>query len=148
MLDAFQTGVFNRLRADALVATASVIEEDAADFATALNTAIAEEGLVVIVGQPSLNNVDSKVSPSPQPGMMNLKMEIAVGEDPVLWRSTPDTSQHAKAFADAVVNSLQGFKIAGLLPLVVEEAKFLPDKKRQLYNITIRAQALVPANPN
>jgi hypothetical protein len=148
MLDTFQSEVLARLEADATVSTASVLGEDAADFATAVNTAIAEEGMVVIIGEPSLTNATPEVRATKQPAMMNLKLEIAVGEDPSVWRTIPDTTPpkpRAKAFADAIVKSLQGFVIPGLLPLVVEECKFVPDKKRQLYNITVRTQSLVNA---
>lgn len=146
MLDEFQTAIVTRLQADTLVNTGVILQEDAADLTTAINNAIAQSGMVILVGQPSATNEDGKVGARQKGALMVLESEIGIGEDPTIWRDAADDKPHAKAFADAIVASLQGFQITGFQPLIVSDVKFITNAKRQLYNITVKSHAVVQPN--
>lgn len=145
-LSDFTKAISDRLTAVAaqpgsLLAGITVLTEDAADLETKINKAIEELGLLILIGQPVLENVNGSLTVA----NMKISSAIAIGENPTLWRDDPLTKPVCLDIVEAVTAALQGFAEAGFEALRVIRADFIPDKKRQLYELTIETQYPIDA---
>jgi hypothetical protein len=114
----------------------TILIEDAQDLETKINKALNELGMLVLIGQPVLENT----TPLSQRANFKVSVSVAVGENPLLWRGA-----HKPVCLDVVqtaVQLLQGFQIQGFLALKVLRGDFIPDKKRQLYELPIESMLM------
>lgn len=108
-----------------------ILVEDAHDLETQINKALNELGMALVIGQPVLENT----TPLSERANFKVHVSIAIGENPLMARGP-----HKPVCLDvvqAVVQLLQQFQIAGFQPLRVQRADFVPDKKRQLYELPV-----------
>lgn len=119
-----------------------VLIEDAQELETQIAKAIDEEGMLVLIGMPTMDNTAQSAAIAD----FKITSSIAVGENPVMWRDNPLTVPVCLDVVQAVVVALQGLMIQGFARrLNVMRVDFIPDKKRQLYEITIESRIAVDA---
>jgi hypothetical protein len=114
----------------------AIMTEDAQDLDTKINKALNELGMVVVIGQPVLENT----TPLSQRANFKVHVSLAVGENPLLWRGA--LKPVCLDVVQSVVQLLQGYPVAGFQPLRVQRADFIPDKKRQLYELPIESMLM------
>ncbi len=112
---------------------AAIVTEDTADLQTQIDVAIGKIGMLILIGEPVFEQVASEFSPT---GTLKITLAVAVGEVPVLWR-TDTTKPKAKDVALIVTQLLHNLKIPGFVNLKVTHCHFVPDKQRQLFELTI-----------
>ena len=126
---------------------AVILREDAHDLETEINKAIGQTGMLILVGQPHFTNTATLTNPAAQ---LKINTAIAIGELPALWRRPRADGQprpHAVDAVQLVTQLLHHYKIDGFQPLCVLRGDFVPDKKRQLYEIPIETLLVVPTLP-
>jgi hypothetical protein len=142
MLTEYTAGIFARLTSvqgqpGEILNDVDILLEDAADLETQIAKAIDEHGMVIIIGEPSLdNNGQSK-----HVANMVIKSGLGIGESPTLWRKPGRPV--CKQVTDRVASLLQDFGISGFQPLRVQRVIQVPDKKRQLYELEIESQTVL-----
>jgi hypothetical protein len=148
-LDTLTQSIVDRLTAaknpgGALAAAkdAVILREDAKDLQTEINKAIGSIGCLILVGMPHFINRASIQNPRLE---MMISTDIAIGEHPILWRK--DNRPHAPTLAQIVAQLLHGYKIDGFNWLNVLRADFVPDPKRQLYELPIETLLIAPTIP-
>lgn len=125
-------------------AAAVVMREDAHDLQTEINKAIGNIGMLILVGMPHAENTATMTNPH-----VNLKISfaIAIGEHPILWRkANVDGSQRpfAPQVAQLVAQLCQNMILPGFNPLRVVRVDYVPDKKRQLYEVSLETALVAP----
>ena len=113
----------------------TVLTEDTNDLATKIAKAIDQIGLLVLIGEPHYVNE----SPTAPQSCVKVTFAVAVGETPVIWRDAAGLKPTAKDVAEYVNRLLAQFPVTGFLPLRVVRHDFVPDKKRNLRELTIEA---------
>lgn len=143
----YTTAIMNRLTAVAAMpendlANVPLLVEDANDLDTQIEKSIEQTGMLVLIGMPTMDNTQQSVAIAD----LKITSAIAVGENPVIWRDIPLTKPICLDVVQAVVSALQGFSVPGFATrLNVTRVDFIPDKKRQLYEITVVSRAIVDA---
>jgi hypothetical protein len=118
------------------ISQVAVLTEDAQDLDTKINKALNELGLLVVIGQPVLENTTALA----QRANFKISVSIAIGENPLLWRGA--NKPVCLDVVQASMQLLQQYPIAGFQPLRVLRADFVADKKRQLYELAIETLLL------
>lgn len=121
----------------------TVLTEDAGDLQTKIDKAINELGLLVLIGQPHFVNTELLANSA----NCKISLAVAVGENPTLWRDEAELKPHCVAVMEYVVQLLTQFRVAGFQNLRVLRADFVPDKKRQAYEISLETMFLLPKIP-
>lgn len=122
------------------VAKIPVLIEDANDLETQIQKAINDTGMLVLIGMPTMDNTQQSSAVAD----LKITSAIAVGENPTLWRDTPLTKPVCLDVVHSIITTLQGFLVPGFAKrLNVIRVDFIPDKKRQLYEITIESRAVI-----
>jgi hypothetical protein len=118
--------------------TVAILVADAADLQSQLDTAVAQQGMIVLINMPSFKNQDILAQ------QINGKIPLAieVGEAPDTWRDTPLTKPKAVDVAVIVARLLSQYFIPGFQPLRVMEGDFTRDKTRQVYTINLETQQI------
>jgi len=119
----------------------AVLTEDTNDLTTKIAKAIDQIGMLVLIGEPHYVN---STPTAPQSGL-KVNFAIAVGETPIIWRDAANLKPHCKDVSEYVNQLLAQFPVAGFLPLRVLRNDFVPDKKRNLRELTI--EAITTLNP-
>ena len=119
----------------------TVLTEDAQDLATKITKAIDQIGMMVLIGEPHYVN---KTPTAPQSGIL-VQFAVAVGETPILWRDKNGLKPHCKDVSEFINQLLAQYPVQGFLPLRVLRNDFVPDKKRNLRELTI--EAITTLNP-
>jgi hypothetical protein len=120
----------------------AVITEDSNDVQNQIDIAVNQIGMLVLIGMPNMDNTQQSSAIAD----MKITSAIAVGEDPAIWRDVPLTKPVCLDVVQAVITALQGFLIPGFARrLNVTRVDYIPDKKRQLYEITIESRAIIDA---
>lgn len=138
-------GIFDRINtfSDSALKDIVILKDDAPELESAINQALGEQGMLILIGQPNEENTgDVKM------GKANMKVtcEIAVGENPLLWRDETEQTLGQKTCLDAaefVISKLQGWEIAGFAKLRVSSSRHVPDKNRQLRQINIETNRII-----
>lgn len=140
---AAQLAIAAQQQANAL-AGVPVLIEDAQDLETGISRAVDEEGMLILIGMPTMDNTAQSVNVAD----FKITSAIAVGENPVIWRDNPLTVPVCLDVVQGVIVALQGLQVQGFARrLNVMRVDFIPDKKRQLYEITIESRIAVDAQP-
>ena len=112
-----------------------VLTEDTNDLATKIAKAVDQIGMLVLIGEP---HYDNSTPTAPQSGL-KVTFAIAIGETPITWRDTAGLKPNCKDVAELVHRLLAQFPVNGFLPLRVARNDFVPDKKRNLRDLSIEA---------
>ena len=121
----------------------TVLVEDTNDLQTKINKAIAEIGMLVLIGEPHFVN-ESPFNPDTN---AKITFAVAVGETPIIWRDAASLKPHCKDVSEFVAALLQYYQIAGFQKLRVLRNDFVPDKKRNLRELTIETMVTIPPLP-
>ena len=113
----------------------AVLTEDTNDLATKIAKAIDQLGMLVLIGEP---HYDNSTPTAPQSGL-KVTFAIAIGETPIIWRDAAGLKPNCKDVAEYVHRLLAQLPVTGFLPLRVVRNDFVPDKKRNLRELTIEA---------
>jgi len=113
----------------------AVLTEDTNDLTTKIAKAIDSIGMLVLIGEPHYVN---GTPTAPQSGL-TVKFAIAVAETPIIWRDAGGLKPKCKDVSEYVNQLLAQFPVAGFLPLRVLRNDFVPDKKRNLRELSIEA---------
>lgn len=116
----------------------AILVENPAVIEAAIERAVAELGLVILIGQPTWRNG----TPDQRVGNMDLTLEIAIGENPTLSRA--EWKLTCLDVAQLVTTRLQGFKIRGFNSLSVSNGVPVSDKKRAIYQVDVGSKWIVP----
>jgi hypothetical protein len=131
----------------AALAGVTILVEDTQELETQIDKAMAEVGMLILIGMPTMENTRQAISAAD----MIVHSAVAVGESPTVWRDAPGAppSNPPKPVCldvvQAVVKGLQGLPVTGFRRLRVLRADFVPSKTRQLYEIPIESQTVVQA---
>ena len=112
---------------------ASVLVEDAHDLTAEIDQAIARIGLLILIGEPVFEQTASEFSPT---ATLKINTAVAIGELPVVWR-TNAARPKARDVALLLTQLLHHLKIPGFANLRVTHCHFVPDKKRQLFELSL-----------
>ncbi len=112
---------------------ASVLVEDAHDLTAEIDKAIAKIGLLILIGEPVFEQTASEFSPT---ATLKITTAVAIGEVPVVWR-TNDSRPKARDVALLLTQLLHNLKIPGFANLRVTHCQFVPDRKRQLFELSL-----------
>lgn len=126
-------------------ATAVVLPEDTHDLATEINKKIGEIGMLILVGMPHFINNAKAQNPNVE---ADISCAIAIGENPAVWRvqnADGSTRPYAPDVALIVAQLMQNFKVDGFYWIRVKDAPYIPDKKRQLYEVSLETHTVVPS---
>lgn len=129
-------------------AAAAVVREDVHDLQTEINKSIGKIGMMILVGMPHFTNEARLQNPNLEAKIL---FAVAVAEDPILWRkNNPDNKPRpfAPAVAQIVAQLLQNFLIPSFNYLRVLRVDYVPDPKRQLYEIAVETLLVAPALQN
>ena len=119
-------------------AAASVLQEDAHDLATEIGKALDQKtGMLILVGMPRWKNSAAMQNPNVQDV---IDIAVAIGENPVIWRKAGSNRDKCPTVANIVERLLHNYKIPGFQFLRVTVVHFVPDRKRQLYEVSIETQ--------
>ncbi|HEV2207307.1 MAG TPA: hypothetical protein VG167_00915 [Verrucomicrobiae bacterium] len=119
-----------------------ILTEDALELETQISKALGEVGMMILIGTPELDNTTAEKTVA----NMKVQSDLAVGEVPTLWRG--DGKPTCTEVTAEVIARLQGFRVSGFQPLAVLRGGSVPDKKRQIYSLTIGSQMIVhPTGP-
>jgi hypothetical protein len=110
-----------------------VLREDAQDLESKINVALGELGMLMLISEPEIENN----TPLSRQANWKITLRIAIGENPLIWRDEPLTKPVCMDVMQLVVRSLQGFSVLGFQPLRCLRGDLVPDKKRQLYEVTV-----------
>ena len=121
-------------------ADAVVLREDSHDLQTEINKAIGQIGMLLLVGMPHFVNRSTLQNPNLEAA---ISFAVAIGEHPILWRKAP--RDPASTVAQIVAQLLQNFQVPGFNWLRVTRVDYVPDKKRQLYEVSIETLLIAPA---
>jgi hypothetical protein len=124
-------------------AAAVVLREDAHDLQTEINRAIGQIGMLILVGMPHFVNKATQQNPNLE---SVINCAVAVGEHPILWRK--DQRDPASTVAHIVAQLLHNLKVPGFNWLRVTRGDYVPDKKRQLYEVAIETLLIAPTAPS
>jgi hypothetical protein len=124
-------------------AAAVVLMEDVHDLQTEINKAIGQIGMLILIGMPHWKNTATMQNPNVQDV---IQIAIAIGEHPVLWRS--GERDKAPTVASIIEQLLHNYKIPGFQYLKVTRVDYIPDKKRQLYEVSVETQLITPVLAN
>ena len=148
-LNDLTTGVVTRIKnAQAAVQplvnddAAVVLREDAHDLQTEISKSIGQIGMLILVGMPHFVNQATLQNPNLE---AKINFAVAIGEHPILWRK--DQRDPASALAQLVAQLLHNYCIPGFNWLRVARVDYVPDAKRQLYEITIETLMIAPKFP-
>jgi hypothetical protein len=130
------TAIQTKLQADPALQGVTVLVEDAAELSSQIDKALGDIGMVVLIGQPWLEN-QSPLAPSAN---MKVRTSVAIGENPTTWRA--DGKPVCTDVVQSVVEQLQAFRIPGFEPLRVTRADYIPNKTRQLYEVAIETMSI------
>jgi hypothetical protein len=151
-LNDLTTAIVNRLTAAqqsggslAAAASAVILREDAHNLETEINKAIGKTGMLILVGMPRFKNSATLSNPNVQ---MEISAAVAIGENPAIWRKPDSSRPTAPQVTQTVCQLLHAFRIAGFQPLAASRGDYVPDKKRQLYEIPIETLLVVPTLAN
>lgn len=119
-----------------------VLIEDAQDLQTQINKAVDDEGMLILIGMPTMDNTAQSVSVAD----FKITSSIDVGENPTIWRDEPLTVPVCLDVVQGVIVALQGLSVQGFgRRLNVMRVDYVPVKDRQLYRITIESRIAVDA---
>ncbi len=118
-----------------------VLTEDAKDLETEINKAIAQIGMLVLIGEPHYVNG----SPTSKQSGVNVSIAVAIGETPTIWRDAAGLKPKCRDVSIFVNKLLAQYPVPGFLPLRVLKNDFFPDKKRNLRELSI--EAITTLNP-
>lgn len=121
----------------------TVLTEDANDLETKINKAIAQIGMLVLIGEPHFVN-ESPFNPDTN---AKITFAVAVGETPIIWRDAAGLKPHGKDVSEFIAALLAQYQIVGFQKLRVLRNDFVPDKKRNLRELTIETMATIPPLP-
>lgn len=124
----------------ASMAGALVVTEDAHDLKTEIEKAIANIGMCILIGQPTFDQAATEFSPNTT---LKIRLAIGIGEVPIIWR-TVATRPKSQNVAVILTQLLHNLKIDGFVNLRVTHCAFVPDKKRQLFELTIETSMVAP----
>lgn len=146
-LDDLMTAIANRITnaqaaggSAASMAGALVVTEDAHDLKTEIEKAIANIGMCILIGQPTFDQTATEFSPN---ATLKITTGVAIGEVPIIWR-TVATRPKAQNVAVILTQLLHGMKIDGFVNLRVTRSTFVPNPKRQLFELTIETSMVAP----
>jgi hypothetical protein len=149
-LNDLTTAVTNRLKAAQQLngslfndAAAVVLREDAKDLQTEINKSIGQIGMLILVGMPHFINESHLQNPNVE---ARINFAVAIGEHPILWRQ--GNRDAASTVAQLVAQLLQNYLINGFNYLRVVRVDYVPDPKRQLYEVAIETLLVAPALRN
>src|SRR6516165_6577825 len=126
LFSAYTAAIAAQQQSNAL-ADVPVLIEDAQELETQIAKAIDEEGLLVLIGMPTMDNTAQSVSVAD----FKITSSIAVGENPTIWRDNPLTVPVCLDVVQAVIGALQGLMLQGFARrLNVMRVDYIPDKKR------------------
>jgi hypothetical protein len=140
-LSDYTAAIYQRLKATPELDGIDVFVEDAQDLQSKLDGSLAELGMLILIGQPVLENTSQSLTVA----NMDITSAVAVGENPTIWRDDPLTKLVCTDVVEIVARALQGLSVAGFAPLRVLRADFIPDKSRQLYELPIESQYVIEA---
>lgn len=121
------------------LAGVTILVEDANDLQNKIDTAIGSTGALVLIGMPNGQNTGASTCFAD----LQITSQLAVAENPVLWRDTQDKPT-CLDFVQAIMTALQGLSFAGFSQeLHVSDFVNVKDKSRQLYNITVESKFIV-----
>lgn len=121
-----------------------VVVEDAQDLETQISKATSEEGLLILIGMPSMDNTAQSVSVAD----FKITSIIDVGENPTISRALLVGTNFPVCLdvVQSVVSALQGFLVTGFARrLNVTRVETIPVKDKQLYRVTIESRAVIDA---
>ena len=121
------------IAAHASLRGARVLVEDAHDLTAEIDKAIAKIGLLILIGEPVFEQTASEFSPT---ATLKITTAVAIGEVPVVWR-TNESRPKARDVALLLTQLLHNLKIPGFANLRVTHCQFVPDKKRQLFELSL-----------
>jgi len=127
----------------AAMAGALVVREDAHDLATEIEKAIAKIGMCILIGQPTFDQTATEFSPN---ATLEIRLAIAIGEVPIIWRTGAGRPK-AQNVAVLLTQLLHNLKIPGFANLRVAHCHYVPDKKRQLFELAIETSMVAPPLP-
>ena len=87
--------------------------------------------MLILIGQPSWRNGTEDLLVA----NMEVTVEIAIGENPKIWRAESGWKIVALDAAELVTERLQGLRVAGFKPLSVTNGVPVDDKKRQIFQV-------------
>lgn len=131
-------------------AAAVVLREDRHDLQTEINKSIGQIGMLVLVGMPHAENKAASATDRLQ---LIVQTAVAIGEHPILWRKTNANGSirpFSPAVAQTVAELVQNLNVPGFQRLRVTRIDYIPDAKRQLYEVGIETMLLckLPPPPN
>src|SRR5712664_1833387 len=137
----YMDGIFGRLAAfqapGEILNGVAIVREGTADVGTQVDKAVDQTGMLIIIGIPRYDNTMQ----SQHVGNMKMATEIAIGENPTLWRNGPPNMKPPCLTVEKRVRELlQGFGIVGFQPLRVMTGVPLTGKKGQVFSIQIEAE--------
>ena len=130
----------------AAAAAAVVLQEDAHDLQTEINKSIGQIGMLILVGMPHAANLSTGQSKHLE---RKVEMNVAIGEHPILWRKVnPDNSVRppSSEAVNIISEFLNGFQVGGFQKLHVVREDYIPDGKRQLYEISLETKSITPTS--
>lgn len=117
-----------------------VLIEDAQDLQTQINKAVDDEGMLILIGMPSMDNTRQSAAVAD----FKISSIIDVGENPTIWRDEPLTVPVCLDVVQGVVAAVQGLVVQGFARrLECTKVSPVPVKDRQLYRITIESRIIV-----
>jgi hypothetical protein len=141
-LSDFTKAIYDRLKALPTLEGVDVFVEDAEDLQTKIDTSLAHLGMLILIGQPVLQNESSTLTVA----NMSVNSAVAIGEMPTIWRDDPLTKPVCTDVVEIVAGALQGLSVEGFAPLRVLRADFVPSKDgRQVYELPIESQYVIEA---
>lgn len=147
LTDGIAARITNALATGASAASmkgATVLTEDAKDLATKVSTALdSAVGMLILIGEPTFDQTATEFSPT---ATARITLAIAVGENPTLWRTVAGRPK-AKDATLILTGLLHNLKLPGFTNLKVVHSRFVPDKKRQLFELTVTTATTVPQLP-
>jgi hypothetical protein len=119
---------------------AVVVVEDDKDIANEIEIAMGKVGLLILIGEPNFDQKASEFSPT---SVLKVSLAIAIGEVPVLWRTNPSKPK-AKDVALLLTQLLHNQKFPGFQNLKVDNGRKVPNKTRNLYELTLETAFTAP----
>lgn len=116
-----------------------ILIEDAPELEALINKSLQEQGMLILIGLPKLNNREETKN---GPANFDIVSEIAIGEQPTMWREADDDPT-ALDVAEIVLNKVQGLAVPGFGRLRVSNTVPIPDKQRQVYQLEIKSSHIV-----
>lgn len=124
---------------------AVVLAEDAHDLEAEITKGYGKIGMLILVGQPRWKNKAAMQNPNVE-DVINI--EIGIGENPPIWRLPGTKRNKAMTVAHIIEKLVHNFKIPGFQYLKVTDVQFVPDKKRNIYEVQCVTQLVAPVLAN